>query len=61
MSVHQRVKIPTDNQIARYKNSASFMFYTFIYGAGSIIGLWFLYVIKSAMGIDLIPGWSLFH
>lgn len=61
MSVHQRVKLPSNNQVARYKNTASLFFYTSIYSTAFVGGLYFLYVVKSAMGIDLIPGWSLFH
>ena len=61
MSVHQRVKLPSDSQIARYKSTASLFFYTSMYGTLGIAGLFILYIVKSAMGIDLIPGWSLFH
>ena len=61
VSVHQRVKIPTENQISKYRNTVSLFFYTSLYGAAGAGGLILLYLVKSAMGIDLIPGWSLFH
>ena len=61
MSVHQRIKIPNENQVRSFKNSVSVYFYSSLYLTAGICGLMLLYVVKSAMGIDLIPGWSLFH
>ena len=61
MSVHQRIKIPTNKQITSYRNIVSLYFYTSLYGAAGVAGLILLYLLKSAIGIDLIPGWSLFH
>jgi hypothetical protein len=61
MSVHQRIKFPSNNQVFRIKSNVQLAFYGVLYSSAAITALLFLYVIKSAMGIDLIPGWSLFH
>ncbi len=61
MSIHQRVKYPDNNEIRAIKNKASSILTIAGFLFFSTGGLYFAYIVKSAMGIDLIPGWSLFH
>ncbi len=61
MSVHQRIKVADDQDIIHLKKTAYNILNLVLLSSTFFGSLVLIYIIKSAMGIDLIPGWSLIH
>ena len=61
MSVHVRVKTATNEDIIKLKGRIGFAYSLVIYSIFTVCNLLGIYALKSAFGIDIFPGWSLFH